>query len=203
MEISSEETNIQNHGHLEEESLINIWHLNNPKTEKYYCIKNQILGANFSWIYNHSSITDNHKDDKYTDASYYSHCFIQRPEDGYYSHVNSPMTDMVVEVLEEIINNNKSSIPINSSKHFWTRLNANTTHPSTGIQFTTPHVDHGFEHYNLILYLNDCDGETIVEGENIVPEEDKVVIFKGKHHMKLPSSGRRVILVGTIITERD
>ena len=51
----------------------------------------------------------------------------------------------------------------------------------------------------MIVYLNDCDGDTIVEGKSIQPEEDKVIVFEGEHYMKLPTSGRRVIIVATLL----
>ena len=49
----------------------------------------------------------------------------------------------------------------------------------------------------MIVYLHG-DGSTFVEGEEHIPNEDEVILFKGKHYMQRPSKGRRVILVSTI-----
>ena len=35
--------------------------------------------------------------------------------------------------------------------------------------------------------------------KSIEPEEDKVIVFEGEHYMRLPSSGRRVIIIATLI----
>ena len=49
----------------------------------------------------------------------------------------------------------------------------------------------------MIVYFHG-DGSTFVEGEEHIPNEDEVILFKGKHYMQRPSKGRRVILVSTI-----
>ena len=80
---------------------------------------------------------------------------------------------------------------------FFLRSNANAVHADTGEQFSEPHIDHRFSHYNLLVYLSG-DGETIVEDEKYFPKENDVILFTGNHYMKRPSKGRRIVLISTI-----
>ena len=95
---------------------------------------------------------------------------------------------------EEIGYDNKIFDP---SQYFFLRSSANCNHAEGGIQLSEPHVDHDFPHWNMIVYL-EGDGSTFVEGEEYVPKEDDIILFKGEHYMQRPSKGRRVILVSTI-----
>ena len=70
-------------------------------------------------------------------------------------------------------------------------------HPDNDKQFSEPHIDHDFPHLNLLVYLSG-DGETIVEDEKFFPQANNVILFTGKHYMKRPSVGRRVVLISTI-----
>ena len=80
---------------------------------------------------------------------------------------------------------------------FFLRSNANAVHADNGEQFSEPHIDHRFPHFNLLVYLSG-DGETIVEGEKFFPQADNAILFTGEHYMKRPSTGRRVVLISTI-----
>ena len=174
--------------------------LKNPFAPSYERVKNLIFEQRFEWIFNPSSTEMDPKyKEEHTDAPFYSHIVIQRPEFQLYPEPQSKYCNLFVDCLEDIINENTDQIPFHVDDHFWTRINVNATHPNTGNQLSLPHVDHRFPHYNMIVYLNDCDGDTIVEGKSIQPEEDKVIVFEGEHYMKLPTSGRRVIIVATLL----
>jgi len=79
---------------------------------------------------------------------------------------------------------------------------------STNQFFAAPHTDHEFPHNNLILYLTDSSGNTVLfdDQENIIheeePEKGKMIMFDGsiKHTMR-PCKGdeKRLILVTTFI----
>ena len=177
--------------------------LKNPFAPSYERVKNLIFEQRFEWIFNPSSTKVDALDNKYkeehTDAPFYSHIVIQRPEFQLYPEPQSKYCNLFVDCLEDIINENVGQTPFHHDDHFWTRINVNATHPNTGNQLSLPHIDHRFPHYNMIIYLNDCDGDTIVEGESIKPEQDKVIVFEGEHYMKLPTSDRRVIIVATLV----
>ena len=111
-----------------------------------------------------------------------------------FTFVESEFTPLNIEVLKEIVEYNQLFDP---QRYFFLRSSANCNHAEGGIQFSEPHVDHDFSHWNMIVYLQG-DGSTFVEGEEHVPEEDEVILFKGEHYMQRPSKGRRVVLVSTI-----
>lgn len=65
------------------------------------------------------------------------------------------------------------------------------------------HRDHEFEHKQIILYLNDIDGDTVIINDdktetNVKPEKFKAVCFDGvPHYMYYPKQGYRAIVVFT------
>ena len=102
-------------------------------------------------------------------------------------------------VMAEIIDYNSlyKNIP-----YFFLRSNANATHPDSGRQYSDRHVDHpNTPHSNLIVYLTDTDGDTIIGDNRHSPKEDDIVLFTGEHCMQRPTKGRRVILISTIFGE--
>ena len=162
--------------------------LKNPKTNHYREFKSTVLSKEFPWRYNIS-----------TNMDFYSHVFLQRPELNGYTEPHSKWTNQNCIVMGEIVDYNGlyKDIP-----YFFLRANANATHPDSGRQYSDPHVDHpNTPHSNLIVYLTDADGDTIVENDRYSPKEDDVVLFTGQHYMQRPSKGRRVILISTIFGE--
>lgn len=81
---------------------------------------------------------------------------------------NSPYFGMFNEILETTLNEN--GIENNGV----TRACLNMTYHIPGYEFFDPHVDNYFDHYNVILYLNENDGNTVVfdvEGDKENPEQ--------------------------------
>ena len=180
--------------------------LKNPIGQPYEMVKDTVFNQKFEWVWQRSSTQKESAESTYrgehrlhTDAPFYNHILLQRPEYQLYPEVQSKHCNLFVDCLEEIIDANKSVIPFHHQDHMWTRMSVNATHPNTGIQYSMPHIDHRFPHYNMLIYLNDCDGETFIGDKCVEPEEDKVIVFEGNHHMRLPTSGRRVILIATLI----
>ena len=79
-------------------------------------------------------------------------------------------------------------------------------------KYTRPHVDHKFPHTNMLIYLTDAGGKTIVEDiskreESTFslslahdPKEDDVVTFGGQYHChELPKEKPRLVIVTTYI----
>ena len=158
--------------------------LENPITSNYLELKNLVLSFEFPWLYSYS-----------TKMPFYSHVFLDRPENAKFSKPQSKFLDLNLKVLDEIIRHNNLF-----DRYFFLRSNANCVHADSGEQFSEPHIDHRFPHFNLLVYLtNEGDGgETIVEDEKFHPQANNIILFKGKHHMKRPSVGRRVVLISTI-----
>ena len=158
--------------------------LENPITPNYLEFKGLVLSSKFPWIYTNS-----------TKMPFYSHVFLDRPENAKFSNPQSELLGLNLKVLDEIIQHNNLF-----DKYFFLRSNANCVHADTGEQFSEPHIDHRFPHFNLLVYLtNEADGgETIVDDEKFFPKANNVILFTGKHYMKRPSMGRRVVLISTI-----
>ena len=78
-----------------------------------------------------------------------------------------------------------------------------TTHKND--RYGDIHMDHEFPHYNFIMYLNDCSGNTYIfdNDNNIVkeiePKKNRVVVFDGMKHAQgfCKPKERRVVLVIT------
>lgn len=70
-----------------------------------------------------------------------------------------------------------------------------------GFIFEVPlHLDHQFPHKQLLLYLNNSTGDTIIPSINksITPKENKAIIFDGIEHKHFfPSNGIRMVCVFT------
>ena len=158
--------------------------LENPITSNYLELKELVLSSEFPWLYSYS-----------TKMPFYSHVFLDRPENAKFSNPQSEFLGLNLKVLDEIIQHNNLF-----DRYFFLRSNANCVHSDSGEQFSEPHIDHRFPHFNLLVYLtNEGDGgETIVEDEKFHPQANNIILFKGKHHMKRPSVGRRVVLISTI-----
>lgn len=168
-----------------------IKELINPKTKNYYLLKNQIFSPNFPWHFIETTIPNESSD--YAASPYFSHAIVRPPlNPNLFPSPYSSYAELCNSVLQEILEYNK--LNINSIL----RINVNMTLPLSQ-KPTQPHYDHSFEHQNLLIYLNNSDGPTIVENEKCYPDEDKIIIFKGLHHHYLPSIGKRIVLVTTFI----
>lgn len=162
--------------------------IQNPLTDEYYQLKELVLGKEFPWFHE-----KNPRDDFY----FYSHVFLERPNPrSLFPAVRSEYVDLFHTVIQQIFEHN--DIPIDIIY----RMNANAVDAGKG--FTHAHTDHDFPHQNLIIYLTDAGGETIVKGcASEAPVEDDIVIFSGIHYHKMPKKKRRVVLVATYGNSSD
>lgn len=180
--------------------------LKNPKTDNYKFLKNIILSDEFPWYYHDVSTLYGDEDyshmKDYANISFYGHTFLDRPDgpvkyNKKVSTIKSQYFDLVYEVFEEILQFNSFS-----KDYFYLRINANCVHPNPGPQCSIPHVDHKFSHKNIIVYLTNSGGSTIINDFKYNPNEDDIILFdKNIHYMKRPLENRRVILVATIFTD--
>ena len=146
-----------------------------------------------------------------TNYPYLSHTVLKRPEDRTADDMtypskytkenqfNSIHADIFLEILFAFCD--KYKIKIN--KVF--RINVNLTF-NIGTKKCPSHVDHEFDHKQLIIYLNDCDkdAKTIMLDENnkisheITPEKYKGVLFDNfKHYLIYTKIGARIIAIYT------
>lgn len=185
-----------------------IQQLTNPKTPKYIEAKNLANDYILAWYYKDSSTSNRFKErynrntiDSYSikNFGFYSHCLLSRPLDNYYTSVNSNFWESIyLPMLKEIIMVNDLKV------NMFCRASLNCTEPSNEQIISEPHYDHDFEHKNLIVYLNDAGGATVIIDENNLsitesfePTEDSIITFTGLHCLKPSIKKRRIILVAT------
>ena len=161
--------------------------LKNYYTENYHQLKNHVLAGNFPWVYIPVTTFDGS-----SDMSFYGHEFLRRPEMVGFTQPISPLLELNLIVLKEIIDSNKLF-----DVYYFLRSNANCTHPDGGEQYSKPHIDHPFPHYNLLIYLT--EGITYIDGKKYVGKEDDVILFTGEHYIKRPTNNRRVVLISTLV----
>ena len=173
--------------------------LKNPLTQEYKEIKELVLSTQFAWFYSNYSI-ENHVDSRYENIPFYSHNILDRPElyNRNYSAPNSPHGEMVINMLNHLLISNNIKI------WHWVRISFNAVAPNLARRQTPPHQDHGFPHNNLLIYLTDSGGDTIIGKEVHHPQEDDVIIWPDvpggdKHHLHEPEKKRRVVLVATYV----
>ena len=179
-------------------------HFKNPKFDTYKELKKFVLSPSCKWIYTEETIPpsdDGSIDINYKNTSLYSHSFLDRPRSDvvrYPAVGDSEYIDLVTSAICDIMEYNGFCI-----RSFY-RICANATHPYDKVYSTIPHVDHAYEHGNIILYLTDAGGKTFIEQrpdhyEYHDPKEDDVLLFSGKHYNETPLDKRRVVIVATFM----
>ena len=188
--------------------------LKNPLTQNYIDLKNEVLGVDFPWYYYGASTRAIYNSGEH--FAFYMHTPLIKPMGEISSQINSKCYDKCITVLAEIFDFNNIKV----ETLYRISFNASMHHP---MKYGDPHVDHEFQHNNIIIYLNpDIKGSTFLFkekfgvdylessfpynnhpleiDEEINAEEDKVLIFDGlkfhTHGYANPSQ-RRVILVAT------
>jgi hypothetical protein len=172
-----------------------IKELINPLTEEYLNLREHILGENFPWYCSSTSSTSK-------GIMFFSHCLLRRPDTEFPSPriSSNQYYEHVVPVLRDIFNHN--NILVNSIM----RININCTLNVGGGMACPLHCDHEFKHKNLLIYLNDSTGPTVVingeteKEEHFYPKQDIIIKFEGRHYHYQPNIGeRRIVLVATYI----
>tara|TARA_Y100001951_G_C11282755_1_gene266535 strand:+ start:1055 stop:1621 length:567 start_codon:yes stop_codon:yes gene_type:complete len=142
---------------------------------------------------------------------YLSHVLVKRPEDRgvddltypskytAHSQFNSVHADAFLEFLFAFCDQNKIKV----NRVFRAAINLSF---NIGLKQCPSHVDHRFDHKQLIIYLNDCDknAKTVLLtndnkiSDTITPEKYKGVLFKKcKHYLFYPKQGCRIIAIYT------
>ena len=189
---------------IEEENAISKHHLK--------IIQEKILGVNFPWYYQLSSTTDK--------FPFLSHTLMPRYDefDGSDGKINSEYHGLFLDIFNSFCIRHNLKV----KKVLRAALNLSVV-PYKKFPYTDPHVDHAIEHYNMLMYLNDCphattivfeeasDGKVVEHplenvntsltiGKEIDPKQGKIVVFSGMHfhaHRFVNESERRVVCVMT------
>jgi hypothetical protein len=171
-----------------------IRELKNPLTEEYSNLKNIIFEGNFPW-YMDTTTGDN------LGKYFFGHKILNRPSKEFpASSITSDHFGISIQVLNQIAQFNNLNVNLFLRIH----VNLNVSHG--GGLACSPHHDHDFPHKNLLIYLNQASGPTVVinsennSEEYFHPKEDVIITFEGKHYHYQPNVGeKRIVLVATYI----
>ena len=164
-----------------------ITKLENPLSDSYYALKELVKSDTFPWYKNKADATT---------PDFFSHKLLSRPGGGephLFPTAASEYLRGFAELLYSVWDNN--DIKVNCIY----RMNINLVLPSNTDTHSPPHVDHKFPHKNLIMYLTDAGGDTVVNDEVYSPNEDDVITFTGLHYHHFPKKDARIVFVATYI----
>lgn len=190
-----------------------IERIRNPLTASYYNVKNLLLSSDFPWFWYNDSHDINEvrrllprvNIQDFDNVSFYGHVIVGRPLQN--DSILKLLPTVRSNFMEPIYNLFIDTIKENNIKvHSIMRINANCVHGGNNTKFSIPHVDHEFDHTNMIFYFSNVGGATVLlnrEDSSITdeyePNEDDVITFKGLHCMRPSAFGRRIILIFTYI----
>jgi len=189
-----------------------ILQLVNPKTQHYIAFKKYVMSSDMTWFRYTKQQEDNYHNYDIKSKSLFQHPkmnlnkmgdvetfispFLGRPtSDEPYPHPQNSLEyiEGAVRTLKEILDYNK--LEVNS----FLRVAANMVYPDSKVDTTFIHVDHHCPHKNMLVYLTDSGGETIVENDYHDPKEDDAIIFEGYHTHNVPKTKARIVLVATFV----
>ena len=200
-----------------------IKQLINPNNENFFKFKSYANGNEIDWKYQPNSIPPNSRYElpkkygsvrNYKNVPFYSHIIFERP---WFYDMNDPLRTLNPEgnmfptvrngrtfdeyirpFLYDLMLENKGTEECKINCIL--RCNLNCCHSELQ-GFSIPHKDHFFPHRNMLFYLNDAGGETVVGDEHFSPKEGDIITFDSSefHYMHPPKSGRRIIMVLTYI----
>ena len=176
----------------------------NPKTEEYLAIKKLVSSVDFPWFWNADCMNDNNGNFHVDAIPFFNHTLIRRPMESpeyvVYPKPNSQYADISSLIIKQLFQAN------NISLNCVYRASFNLTLPQLSKHLhVRPHVDHYIPHKNLLVFLNDVDGDTVLCDDNDntlsseTPSEDKAIIFEGRHYHYMPTTSRRLVFVCTFI----
>ena len=171
--------------------------LHNPKSEEYLRFKEFILSDDMRWGYN--SYTTNSERDGHINVGMYVHGMLIAPENTPHkvpSVCDKAMFDTASKLCYDTLLENGIEVKT------FLRLCINCVHPYSEVVKTVPHQDHSRikEHNNLLIYLTNAGGKTVVGDEYHDPQEDDIITFGGdEHYHYTPEKERRIVIVATFI----
>jgi hypothetical protein len=164
------------------------------KEEKKY-LDEIVLGDKFNWFWAANQVTNDKK-------PFFYHMLLNRPEESEkrISEPSSTHFPFFRNLLVKFCH--AHHIPLSNIY----RAAINLTFP-IGVKKIKKHVDHDFPHNQVIIYLNDADGNTDIYDKNgklevsVSPKKYRILFFTSRlHGVNLPiKSKRRVIAVFTFI----
>ena len=160
-------------------------------------IKDTLFSKSFPFFFQEGTTTDKPED------VIFCHVVLKRLEENkdLKDAINTDDTTYLNTL--DILNN--FCRKIGEKPNFYTRISYNITIPNKN-KACGIHVDHVFNHKQIIIYLNESSGNTfIVDKKNKVVKEIPYELGKGvcfenlPHYQEYPKFGARIALVATFI----
>tara|TARA_R110000824_G_scaffold15883_3_gene66581 strand:+ start:21180 stop:21686 length:507 start_codon:yes stop_codon:yes gene_type:complete len=125
--------------------------------DEFEALRDVVMGLGMHWYYTPNITTHNITDDRHF---YMSHIF-------YNSNKYSDMFKFVTPLLNRVM------------PHGLIRIKANM-YPNQGERVThEAHFDYDFPHRAALFSINDCDGATVIGGEEFGSKANRIVFFDG------------------------
>jgi len=163
------------------------------KTQNFFK-KNIINNSNFPFYLNKTEIIN-----KTNNFCFFSHTILHRPEDNLPNPINSKLYPFATNLLKKL----SKKFKFKFKKIFRICLNLTI---NNGKEKSDVHLDHNFEHKQLIIYIHcdDLKSYTCIKKDNkivkIKPISNKVVMWgKLPHYHIVPKKGFRLVLIYTFI----
>ena len=127
--------------------------------DKFKRLSSIVMGYDFPWFYE-PNIETKHKSNSNDVTSYFTHvCFVENKINSQLFYEFEPLIELL-EVRALI------------------RLKVNCYPNTNNLDIHQPHVDYSYVHKGCILYLNTCNGYTILEdGTKIESIANRVLLF--------------------------
>ena len=174
-------------------------------------IQDTLLNSDAGWFLGKQLLSKDYKFKTNIDpynGSQFNHLFFSD------SKVHSPHWDMGYKLISQFCD--KHNITLMAVM----RCKSNLTFPDSSIDQSkteTPHVDHMWNHFTLLYYVNDSDGETILYNQKfdgqkevvltelarVSPKAGRAVLFDGLlyHSPTVPSKNYRAVINYTFLGE--
>ena len=127
-----------------------------------------------------------------------NHILLSKDRPRKYHTHNQEEINHFVDILKTFCD--KNNVPLNNIF----RIGVNVTFNNGFISKCPPHIDHDYDHKQVILYLNDAVGDTVILDDNkkplkiSIPKKYKAICFdKRWHYHYFPQYGIRIVVVFT------
>lgn len=156
-------------------------------------ILDMVQDYRFDWHFGPSNVYENDVNqgtcflDNYTvDSCQFTHLFL---------HTQIKFLDPGYEAIRPLVNSIQNQFDLASTHVFRVKANMLTNNRKFyPIAYNPAHVDGDYEHYSVVYYVNDSDGDTIIFNETygskfdeltvqarVTPKKGRAVLFPGKY----------------------
>ena len=148
----------------------NIKFLKPTFSDNYLNLKKDIFGDNFCWLYREDSEDLKNKESyAYKNLPLFYHNVLHRKYDNQSEsdRIRSSLYSRFVDVLNEILYSNNIDVKC------YHRICVNSCFNVNPTVISPIHVDHPWDHQQILIYLTDSSAPTIIYNKKYIPEYNK------------------------------